>query len=170
MMKLKIKDVYIYYDFPIIFSAGSEEGDIFICLFAEETDSHLRYICVKVSPAIILELENNQKDLRTVFENSEKVFNLLLNAQSEEPVEISAVEVLEDTTPFLPDEGLFIGESQEIEADSAVRILITPITDNRGYNFISTPPGYQAETIVSASYSAGKDIFSGEPQWLTTAA
>jgi hypothetical protein len=111
-MKLKIKDTYIYYDFPILFSADNEDGDTFICLFAEETGSHLRYICVKVSPAIILELENNQKDIRTVFENSGKTFNLLLNAQSEEPVEVS--EELGNIASFLPDEGLFIGKSQEI--------------------------------------------------------
>jgi hypothetical protein len=127
-MKLKTKDVYIYYDFPILFSALNEEGDTFICLFAEETDSHLRYICVKVPPVTLFELENNQKDTRTVFENSEKVFTLLLNAQSEEPVEIS--ETGEDITPFLPDEGLFIGKFQEIEAVSRVCIPITPIVDN----------------------------------------
>jgi hypothetical protein len=100
MMKLKIKDVYIYYDFPIIFSAGNEEGDTFICLFAEETDSHLRYICVKIPQATLFELENNQMDMRAVFENSGKVFNLLLNAQSEESIEV--FEALEDITSFLP--------------------------------------------------------------------
>jgi hypothetical protein len=166
-MKLTIKDVYIYYDFPIIFSAGNEEGDTFICLFAEETDSNLRYICVKVSPAIISELENNQKDIRTVFENSDKVFNLLLNAQSEEPVEVSGT--LEDSTPFLPDEGLFIGKSQKIETGSAVSIPISPVMDNTGYTFISVPPSYHAEVITFISYK-DKDIFFEDPQWLTTVA
>jgi hypothetical protein len=168
MMRLKIKEVYIYYDFPIILSASNEKGDVFICLFAEETDSHLRYICVNVSPAIILELENNQRDIRTVFENSGKVFNLVLNAQPEEPVEVS--EVLEDIIWFLPDDGLFIGKSQEIEAGSAVRIPITPIMDNTGYNFISAPPGYHTEVITFTSYSRKEDIFSGEPPCLTTVA
>jgi hypothetical protein len=152
-MKLTIKDVYIYYDFPIIFSAGNEEGDTFICLFAEETGSHLRYICVKVSPAIISELENNQKDIRTIFEHSGKAFNLLLNAELEEPVEIS--EVLEDITPFLPDEGLFIGESQEIDVDSVVRIPITPVMDNGGYSFVSSP-GFNNE--VQQAHRGGLDV------------
>jgi hypothetical protein len=111
MMELTIKDVYLYYDFPIIFSAGNEGGDTFICLFAKETDSHLRYICVKVSAETFFELENNQKDVREIFENSERVYNLLLNAQSEESVEVS--EALDDSAPFFPDKGLFIGKSRE---------------------------------------------------------
>jgi hypothetical protein len=168
MMKLKIKAVYIYYDFPIIFSAGNEEGDTFICLFAEETDANLRYICVKVSPTIIFELENNQKDMRMVFEHSERVYNLLLNAQSEEPVEIS--EALENITSFLPDEGLFIGKSQEIETVPTVHILIHPIMDNTDYISIKIQSDYQAEAILFTSYSKDKDIFSGDPQWLTEAA
>jgi hypothetical protein len=168
MMKLKIKDVYVYYDFPVIFSAGNEEGDIFICLFAEETDSHLRYICVKVSPVVLSELENNQKDVRAIFEHSERVFSLLLNTQSEEPVEVS--EALDDITPFLPDEGLFIGNSQEIEAAPAVCIPISPIADNIDYISIEIQSDYQAEAKIFTSYSKDKDIFSGDPQWLTVAA
>jgi hypothetical protein len=112
-MKLKVKDVYEYYDLPIIFSASDEEGNIFICMFVDETDVHLRYLCVKVSPTVLLELENNQKDLRAIFEHSEKVFDLLLNAQSEESVEI--FETLEDIARFLPDKGLFIGKSRKTE-------------------------------------------------------
>jgi hypothetical protein len=168
MMKLKIKAVYIYYDFPIIFSASNEEGGIFICLFAEETGSHLRYICVEVSPTILFELENNQKDVRTIFENSGKVFNLLLNAQSEEPVEIS--ETLDDITTFLPDEGLFIGNSQEIESVTTVRISILPVTDNTDYISIKIQSDYQAEAIIFTSYSKDNDIFFEDPQWLTMAA
>jgi hypothetical protein len=163
-MKLKIKDVYIYYDFPIVFSAGNEEGDAFICLFAEETDSNLRYICVKVSPATLFELENNQKDMRMVFAHSEKVFSLLLNAQSEEPVEVS--DELEDIAPFLPDEGLFVGKPQEIESVPAVRIPISPIMDNTE----TVPSDYQTGAVLCTSHSHDRDIFSGDLQWLTTAA
>jgi hypothetical protein len=168
MMKLAIKDVYIYYDFPIVFSAGNEEGDTFICLFAEETDSNLRYICVKVSPTTLFELENNQKDIRTVFEHSERVFSLLLNAQSEEPVEVS--EELKDVASFLPDEGLFIGKSQEIDAVPAISIPISPITDNIDYMSIKIQSDYHAEVIIFTSYSRNRDIFSGDAQWLTVAA
>jgi hypothetical protein len=110
-MKLKLNETYIYYDFPIIFSALDEGGAIFICLFAEETDLYLKYICAPVSRAVLTELKHNQRDIRSIFVNPEKVFNFLLNAQSEEPVE--AVETTEDITPFLPEEDLFIGESQE---------------------------------------------------------
>jgi hypothetical protein len=165
MMKLKIKEVYIYYDFPIIFSAGNEEGDTFICLFAEETDSHLRYVCVKISPITLFELENNQKDVRGVFENQGTVFNLLLNAQSEEPVEISVA--LGDITPFLPDEGLFIGKSQEIETVQTISISIP--ADNTDYLSTSTLPDYQDKVILFTPYSMDKDIFSGGPQWLAIA-
>jgi hypothetical protein len=167
-MKLTIKDVYIYYDFPIVFSAGNEKGDTFICLFAEETDSNLRYICVKVSQTILFELENNQKDMRTVFEHSERVFNLLLNAQSEEPVEIS--EALENITLFLPDEGLFIGKSLKIETVPAVSIPIPPTMDTPDYISIKIQSDYQAGAITFTSYSKDKDIFFEDPQWLTVAA
>jgi hypothetical protein len=39
-MKLKTNTVYIYYDFPIIFSATNEKGDVFIGLFADEKIRH----------------------------------------------------------------------------------------------------------------------------------
>jgi hypothetical protein len=112
-MKIRVKDIYSYYDLPIIFSASDEEGNTFICMFVDENGIYLRYLCVKVSSTVLLELENNQKDLRDIFEHSEKVFDLLLNAQSEEPVEI--FETLEDITRFLPNKGLFIGKSRKTE-------------------------------------------------------
>jgi hypothetical protein len=110
-MRLKLNETYIYYDFPILFSAFDEGGNEFICLFAEETDSYLRYICVPVSQSTFIELEHNQRDIRSLFIRPEKVFNLLLNAESEEPVEV--VETQDDITPFIPEKGLFIGKSQE---------------------------------------------------------
>ena len=106
-MRLKTKNVYIYYDFPIVFSAANEEGKIFICLFADETDSYLRYFCKEISPSLLTKLEDNEKDIRSVYENPGKLYTLSLNAQSEEPIE--AVETLEDIVPFLPEKGFFIG-------------------------------------------------------------
>jgi len=106
-MKLKTETVYIYYDFPIIFSATNEGGGIFICLFADEEDTYLRYFCREVSASILADLENNQKDIRSIFETPGKLYSLCLNAHSEEPVE--AVETTEDITPFLPEKDFFIG-------------------------------------------------------------
>jgi hypothetical protein len=168
MMKLKVKDIYVYYDFPIIFSAVNEDGDTFICLFAEETDSHLRYICAKISPTTLFELENNQKDIRAVFENPEKVFNLLLNAQSEEPVEVS--ETSEDITPFLPDEGLFIG-TQRSEISQVISIPIPSDAAPVKYDKIDSGlSNYEYESRQSGYHVHGEVIFSGVPQWLTEAA
>jgi len=106
-MKLKTGTIYIYYDFPIIFSATNEEGNIFICLFAEETDSHLRYFCRVVSVSTLFDLENDRKDIRSVFESPGKQFCICLNSQSEEPIE--AIETTDDITPFLPEKDFFIG-------------------------------------------------------------
>ncbi|MCL2184319.1 MAG: hypothetical protein FWB86_00480 [Treponema sp.] len=109
-MKLKTGTVYIHYDFPVIFSATNEEGNIFICLFANETNSCLRYLCREVSSSLFADLENNKKDIRSIFENSEKLYSITLNAQSEEPIE--AVETTEDISSFLPDKDLFIGNRE----------------------------------------------------------
>jgi hypothetical protein len=109
-MKLKLDKTYIHYDFPVIFSALNEDNNIFMCLFSEETDSHLRYLCVPISQTVLTELEYNKRDIRSIFVNPKKVFNLLLNAQSEEPMD--TVEISEDITSFLPEKGLFIGEPQ----------------------------------------------------------
>jgi hypothetical protein len=106
-MKLKTETIYVYYDFPIVFSATNESDNIFICLFANEEDSHLRYFCREVSASILADLENNQNDIRSVFESPGKQYCLCLNAQSEEPIE--AVETTEDITPFLPEKDFFIG-------------------------------------------------------------
>jgi hypothetical protein len=110
-MRLKLNETYIYYDLPIIFSALDEDGNTFICLLAEETDSHLRYICVQISQTTLMELEHNRQDIRSLFTSHRRVFSLLLNAESEEPVE--AVETMEDITPFLPEKDLFIGTDWE---------------------------------------------------------
>jgi hypothetical protein len=125
-MRLKLNETYIYYDFPILFSALDEGGNVFICLFAEETDSHLRYICVPISQSIFMELEHNQRDIRSLFIQPPKVFNLLLNAESEEPVEV--VETQDDITPFLPEKDLFIGKFPEEIAQSALADAIDAMT------------------------------------------
>jgi hypothetical protein len=121
-MRLKPNETYIYYDFPILFSALDKDGNIFICLFAQETNSHIRYICVPVSPSTFMELEHNRRDIRSLFIYPEKLFNLLLSAESEELVE--AVETQEDITPFLPEEDLFIGKSQEKESSQSVKFVL----------------------------------------------
>ena len=109
-MKLKTGTIYIHYDFPIIFSATNEEGNIFICLFANEKNSGIKYFCKEVSSSLLADLENNRKDIRTIFEKPEKLYSISLNAQSEEPIE--AVETTEDITAILPEKDLFIGNRE----------------------------------------------------------
>ena len=111
-MKLKTRTIYINYDFPIVFSATNDKGNYFVCLFSEEADTHLRYFCREVSSFILAALEDNRKDIRSIFECPGKLYSLCLNAQSEEPVE--AVETTEDITPFLPENDLFIGIHERI--------------------------------------------------------
>jgi hypothetical protein len=135
-MRLKLNETYIYYDFPIIFSALDEGGNTFICLFAEETAAHLRYICVPISSTTLMELEHNQRDIMSLFVHPKKVFNLLLNAESEEPMEV--VETLEDITPFLPEKDLFIGKFQE-EITQSVKFVLPQSMNSVNYSFISTP-------------------------------
>ncbi|GHV04714.1 hypothetical protein FACS189485_10600 [Spirochaetia bacterium] len=107
-MKLRTSEVFIYYDFPLVFSSKGEDGKDFLCIFIEETKDNLRYLCAPVSPVTLMKLQHNDKDVRSVFEYKEgTILNLLLNAESEEPVE--ATETEEDISRFLPDEGLFIG-------------------------------------------------------------
>jgi hypothetical protein len=106
-MKLKLKNIYIHYDYPIIFSATNEDGNTLICLFVNEEESHLKYICKDVSSSIIADLEDNRKDIRSVFKSPGKLYSFILNAQSEEP--INAIETTEDITSFLPEEDFFIG-------------------------------------------------------------
>jgi hypothetical protein len=98
-MKLKTGNIYIYYDFSIIFSATNEGGSIFICFFADEEESHLRYFCREVSASILAGLESNQKDIGSIFESPGKLYSLCLNANSEEPLD--AVETTEDITPLI---------------------------------------------------------------------
>jgi hypothetical protein len=106
-VKFKTRTVYIYYDYPIIFSAVNEEGNLFIFLFANEENSNLRYLCREISSSMHADLENNQKDIRSIFESPGKLYSLYLNAYSEEPIEV--VETTENITPFLPEKDFFIG-------------------------------------------------------------
>jgi hypothetical protein len=166
-MKLKINETYIYYDFPVLFSALDEGGGTFICLFAEETDSHLRYICVPVSQSAFMELEHNRRDIRPLFTRPEKVFNLLVNAESEEPVE--AVETREDITPFLPEEGLYIGKFKEEDISQSLKFDLPQFMNSANYNSISMPFDYAADVMDFNSYTYSEYILE-DFQWLITAA
>jgi hypothetical protein len=166
-MKLKPNETYIYYDFPIIFSAFDKDGNIFMCLFAEETDSHLKYLCVQISRTTLTELECNHQDIRSVFSRPQKVFSLLLNAKSEESAE--AVETAEDITPFLPAADLFIGNSRE-EISQSVKFVLPYFINIANYSFINTLPDYAVEVVDIDPCSQGSYVFSGDFQWLTMAA
>jgi hypothetical protein len=166
-MRLKLNETYTYYDFPIIFSALDEGGNTFICLFAEETASHLRYICVQISQTTLMELEHNQRDTRSLFAHPKKVFNLLLNSESEEPVEV--VETSEDITPFLPEKDLFIGKSQE-EIAQSVKFVLPQFINGASYNFINISPDYTTDVMVVAPIQDTYNIFLEDFQCLTIAA
>ena len=142
-MKLKTKAVYVYYDFPIVFSASDEEGNIFICLFADEADSSLRYFCKGVSSPILLDLENNRKDIRSIFEYHGKLYGLCLNAQSEEPVE--AFETSEDITPYLPEKDFFIGVHENKTAQT-ISISVPPYLTEFSFDFNNDSPVYKVES------------------------
>jgi len=131
-MKLKTGTVYAYYDFPIVFSATSEEGNVFVCLIAEETDSYLRYLCKEVSSSALVDLENNRRDIRSIFETPEKLYSLCLNASSEDLVEI--VETSEDISPFLPEEGFFIG-SRKNSTPQGITMPIPSHSTEYNYDF-----------------------------------
>jgi len=138
-MKLRTGTVYAYYDFPIVFSATSEEGNVFVCLIAEETDLHLRYLCKEVSPSALVDLENNRRDIRSIFETLEKLYSLCLNAGSEDLVEI--VETFEDVTPFLPEEGFFIGSRKSRTPQEEAMPMPSHSTE---YSYDFASPAYYA--------------------------
>jgi hypothetical protein len=120
-MKIKLDEIYEYYDIPLLFSANDKDGNIFICLFAEETDVHLKYICVQVSEKVFRNLESNTKDVRSIFEfPASMIYILHLNHLSNE--EIDAVETGEDISLFLPEAGLFIGNKAKSHKASQTRV------------------------------------------------
>jgi hypothetical protein len=108
IVNLIMKEVYSYYDIPIVFSAlNTKTADIFICLFVDESESSIRYICTEISEQTLQDLHSNKIDLRSVFEPPGKKYNIYLNDKSSKIFE--AIESSEDITPFLPEKGLFIG-------------------------------------------------------------
>jgi hypothetical protein len=121
----------------MIFSATNEEGNIFICLFADEDNSNLKYFCREVSTSFLMDLENNRKDVRSIFENPEKLYIFYINNKSEEPIE--ATETSIDITPFLPDKDLFIGGNNNQSSSST----------EYQYNFNSISSYYFAESPSS---------------------
>ena len=166
-MKLKTKNIYIYYDFPIVFSASDEEGKVFICLFTEEINFNLRYLCVEISKSNLIGLENNQVDVRSIFKESKKFFIININSQSEEPVD--AIETSEDIAAFLPDEGLFIG-NEENKTLQTIPFQSIVIEANSIFNNSSL--SYYTESLITQfdfDYSYDTD-FSGDYQCLMEAA
>jgi len=141
-MKLKTGTVYAYYDFPIVFSATSDEGSVFVCLIAEETDLHLRYLCKEVSPSTLVDLENNRRDIRSVFAPPGNLYSLCLNAGSEDLVE--ALETFEDITPFLPEEGFFIGPTGKSRTAQDIAMPMPVHSTDYSYDFAL--PAYYASS------------------------
>jgi hypothetical protein len=169
-MKLKTRTVYIYYDFPIIFSATNEEGNIFICFFADESDSCLKYFCKEISYSILTDLENNRKDIRSIFENPGKLYSFNLNAQSEEPVE--AVETSEAITQFLPEKDLFIGGAYKSETPQTIVISNQSHLIEFNFNFDNSLSDYYIESPMPRFQVNINDeaSFSGDFEWLIEAA
>jgi hypothetical protein len=107
-------------------------------------------------------LDHNQRDIRSLFIRPEKVFNLLLNAESEEPVEV--VETQDDITLFLPEKDLFIGKSQEEIAQPVIAEMLDEIDamspseywalyheSQRLPDFV--PPDMDTDDFVSVQYN-----------------
>jgi hypothetical protein len=120
-MDLKTEEIYIYYDIPLVFSAKNvETGDIFMCLFVDESDSCIKYLGTQVSEQTLRDLECNKKDIRSVFESPGKKYCILFHDKSPDSSDrVEALESSEDITPFLPEEGLFIG-GQENKAPQGI--------------------------------------------------
>jgi hypothetical protein len=167
-MKLKTEKIYIYYDIPLVFSASSvESGDIFICLFADETGPYIKYLGAPVSKETLGELECNEKDVRSIFESPGKKYSILLPDRPDETLE--AVESSEDITPYLPEEGLFIG-TQESEVSQVTISVPSDMTSVKYDKIDSDLSNYDYEPPQSGYHVYSEFLFLGDIQCLTEAA
>lgn len=69
--KLEIKTVYVYYDFPCLFSCVNEYGKIYIALFVGETEYEFKWYYVNVSLERLSIIESGEMDFRDAFKNTE---------------------------------------------------------------------------------------------------
>jgi hypothetical protein len=95
---LKYLYYYNYYDSPLDYLAEDETGQKYFMLFAEE-DTDYRYIMVKINDEIFERLETDKQDVRQLFLEAEKVYEVLNPGETEQIIEIT------DFVKYLPEEG-----------------------------------------------------------------
>ncbi len=105
-MILTYDKTLMYYDFPQLFSAKSEDGKYFICMcYSDEND--IEYIAVLVSDGLLEKIKNSEIDLRTVFLNPENGEWYFVTVNNRSVVaEVSNIGLIEEK--YLPAQGLYL--------------------------------------------------------------
>lgn len=167
-MKLKPETVFIFYDFPIVFSAKNETGSIFICLFADETNTGLKYLCREVSFFTFADLVAGRQDIRSIFEKPTKTYSFCPTVFQSADSQIEVFETTEDISPFLPDSGFYIGAGEDrIKTEVIIPVFSYSIGADASNKSLSIY--YSGTWWLSFFAETASNVFSGDYQCLTEA-
>ena len=69
--ELEIEEVFVYFDFPRLFSCKNEKGQIYLALSVEETDEITKWLYVSLSNPRLEKIRWGEISLREAFQNSD---------------------------------------------------------------------------------------------------
>ena len=106
---LEIKNIYINYDFPRLFSCANQYGEIYLVLSVGESDFYCQWIYMPVSKERLLKIESGEIDLKDAFKNSEngKVWNVSIPIDIDDKIDLVSSSSIPDKV--LPKAGIKIG-------------------------------------------------------------
>ncbi len=109
-MKLKAIEILDYYDYPLLFIAENDKKHTFLCMLVDETD-YLEYLVVESTASDIEKMKNNEKDIRSIFEESadNKYYYAKMNSKTDKWFQIDPISQ-KDVIQYFPDRGVFLSE------------------------------------------------------------
>ena len=106
--KLKIKDVFEFYDFPRLFSAVDKIGSMFLGLSILEEDDTLEWLYVNISRDRMNAILDNKITLYDAFKNPEKSFLYRVQTDFEKELKFNCILPESISEDLLPEQEMLL--------------------------------------------------------------
>lgn len=140
------KDILVYYDGPELFVGTDQVGARYICLLAESTDTHERYLCVPISAERLSNFVVGRVDLLDIFKEPEtrEIYTAVVTDSTATEVHMEAISPAVVSAEWLPEKGFFF-EKENLPTEEVVQ---EACTRNKGIIHLAlNPPESRGEDV-----------------------
>lgn len=82
--KLKIVEIYEYYDQPVLYSCKNTAGQFYLVVAADENDKYVTWLCVAISMERLNLIRSGKIDLHDAFAESENDYTFTVRVPYDE--------------------------------------------------------------------------------------